>query len=497
MLDSCHPAQRGFVEDPGRRIAALTARGCGKTTGCRARLVRRMLLTPRAKCLYVATTRSQAIDLMWAPLKDVVERTGVDAVFNETRLSCRFPRNGSQLRLVGADDKREIEKLRGLPFHEVDIDEGASYPAQLLEHLLFRIIGPRLGDYGGCLCVVGTPGHVPAGPFYDATRPGSDIARPWSLREAPEYAGWQRWSTHSWTLLDGAPFVQALSNLWREALVEKEANGWSDQHPVWRREFLGQWAADDTENVFKYRPHDENGQPLNQWDPPRDKYGFAVLPEGDWRFVIGMDMGHSDPFALEVFAYLPTDPTLWHVYEFNKRGMYARTIAQVLLGDDLSALLTGGVLGRTGWPEALVADTAGLGEAMLDELRNVYGIRVQAAAKKDKFDAIELSNGDLLDGRVRVLKGSVLEAQMMDLQWSVDDFGHLKENKGQRNDCTDAFVYARRHAFNQFTEAAKVVRPAAGTPQLADLEMAEAEAAEAAPKEDWLADPNFAEEFLN
>lgn len=475
LVAACHPLQQAFVLDPGRRVCARVARGGGKTTAGRCRFIRRMMTTPRAKCLYVATTRGQAEELMWSPLKDTLEKLEIAATFNETKLRCTLKKNGAQLRLVGADDKRELEKLRGLPHHEVGIDEGASYPAQILEHLLFRIIGPRLGDYGGVLWVIGTPGHLLGGPFYDATRTGSEIARPWEERELPEYADWQRWSFHHWALPDGAPYVPEMARLWAAAQVEKEANGWSDEHPVWRREYLGHWAADDTENVYKYRAHDESGEPWNQWDPPRSPQGFAQLPPGEWRFVYGMDMGHSDPFALEIFAYSLTENRLYHVYEFEKRGMYAQTIAQVLLGEKLDTEKPTGAIGVTGWPDGMVADTAGLGDALLDELKNVYGVAIEAAAKRDKFDSIELFNGDLVDGRIRILKGSHLEEQLMSLQWAVDDVGRLKENKGQRNDCTDAAIYARRRAAHQFAEEEPAPRPPRGSAAALNLEQREQE----------------------
>lgn len=448
VLDSCHPKQREFAADPGRRVVALVGRGGGKTTGGRARFLLRMLSTPKARCLYIATTREQAAELMWGPLKDLIEKLGIQARFNETKLRCTFMKNGATLRLVGADNKREIDKLRGQPFHEVGIDEAASYPAQLLEHLVFRIIGPRLGDYGGSLWFIGTPGHILSGPFYDSSRPGSEIHRRWSDRDLPEFADWTGWSFHSWSLQDGGATVPVMARLWTEALLEKSTNAWGDEHPVWRREYLGQWSADNTECVYRYRAFLEDGAQWNQWDPERDKAGFAVLPPGDWQYAYGMDLGHHDPFALEVFAYQLIDPTktLYHVYEFEKRGMYPRTIAELLLGEELNAEQPGGVFGKTGWPGGIVADLAGNGDAILAELQNVYGIRIEPAEKKNKSDSIELFNGDLIDGRIKILKGSRLAEQLLDLQWAVDDFGRVRENKGQRNDCSDAAIYARRVA---------------------------------------------------
>lgn len=462
LLESCHPKQREFVLDPGKRIAALVARGGGKTTGGRARLVRRMLRTPRAKCLYIAVTRVQAEELMWIPLKELCERLGIEATFNETKLRCTFTKNGATLRLVGADNKAEIEKLRGQPFHEVGIDESASFPAQLLEHLAFRVIGPRLGDYDGTLWFIGTPGHFLEGTFYEATRSSSPIHRRWEDRDLPEYDGWIGWSFHSWSVRDGAPYVPAMRRLWEAALIEKERNKWSDHHPVWLREYLGLWAADDTETVFKYRAHLEDGTEWNQWDPERDpRTGLARLPEGitDWRYVYGLDLGAKDPTALVVFAYSPSERTLYQIYGFERTGMYAKTVAQLLIGDELNSDKPSGIIGSTGWPDAMVADTEGLGDMLLDELSNVYGVRLGKAEKKNKHDAIELFNGDLIDGRIKILKGSNLEQQLIHLQWAVDDFGKIKENKGQANHSTDAAIYARSAAHHQFRDDAPEAKP--------------------------------------
>lgn len=453
VISECHPKQRDFVRDPHRRVAALCGRGAGKTTAGRARLVLRLLGTPKARCLYIATTRDQAERLMWAPLKELFEKlgfvAGVDVTYNETKLRVTLKRNGATLWLFGADDKREIDKLRGQAFHEVGIDEAASYPVELLRQLINRIIGPRLGDYGGCIWLIGTPGHVLDGLFYDATRLSSEWHRAYSERDNADYADWKGWSSHAWTLQDGAETIAAMARLWAEALVEKKAQQWSDEAPVWQREYLGRWSADDTENVFKYRPHTSTGEPFNQWDPERiGKLKIGKLPDGfrEWSYVIGIDLGHSDPFACNVFAFAPSDPKrqIFHIYSFERTKMYAQSIAHLLIGEELDHVKPDGILGEIGWPDAMVADLAGNGEAIIEELSNVYGIRIAAAEKRHKFSAIEVVNGDLIDGRLRILKGSLLEKQLLSLQWKADDFGQLKENKAQANHSTDCLVYARR-----------------------------------------------------
>lgn len=455
IAEALHPRQHDFVFDPGRRVSMRCSRGSGKTTAVGARQWMRCLTTPKARCLYIATSRPHAEELLWEPLKEVNERLGLEATFHESKLRMTLRKNGAALRLVGMDDRRALEKLRGLPHHEVTVDEAQSNLPHLLENLLLRVIGPRLGDYGGCLILGGTPSPTLRGPYYEATRPGGDVNRKWEDRDLPEFANWKKWSLHHWTLKDGAPFVPAMRRLWEEALIEKEANGWSDQHPIWRREYMAEWASDDSERVFKYRPHTDDGAEWNQWNPGRDVNGVAILPKGhEWQYVIGMDMGHADPFALSVFAYSPTYSDLLHVYEFGKREMYAKKIAEVLIGAELNHDRYGGVIGAIGWPDGMVADTAGLGGAMLDELAQVYGIKIKPADKKNKFDSIELFNGDLVDGRVKILKGSVLEEQLQDLQWVTDDYGNLKEDKSARNDMTDAAIYARREARHLFEPSA-------------------------------------------
>jgi hypothetical protein len=449
VLDSCHPKQRQFVLDTHRRISVLCGRRAGKTTGFRARAILKMLRIPRARLLYVAETRGHAESLMWNGIKGTLEAIGVEATFNETKLRCTLARNGSQIELIGASDTAEIDKQRGKKFHEVGIDEAASFPRARLENLLQRVIGPALGDYRGVLCLFGTPGHILAGPFYDATRPGSDEHRRYEDRDLDEYDGWKGWSSHSWNVQDGAPFIEEMANTWDEALTEKAANGWSDDNPIWLREWCGKWAADNTENVFKYRPHLEDGTPWNQWDPPRiGPLGFAQLPDtfNDWCHVISMDEGHSDPFACNVFAFSPSDTerNIYHRFSFEKTHLYEQKIAQLLIGEDLNHEHppSTSVIGNTGWPDAMVAD---MGDGPLAELQNVYGIRITPVQKgfKYKFPAVEVVNGDLIDGRLHILKGSPLEQQMMELQWVANEFGVLSENKAQANHSTDTLIYGR------------------------------------------------------
>lgn len=488
VLADCHPFQRAAVLDPAKRYSLLTGRGGGKTTTFRARGVRKLTRKAKAKVLYLALTRPHAEDLMWIPLKETLDKLSIAADFNETKLRCTIRRTGSVYQLSGMDDKREIEKWRGQSFDEMQGDECASVQDKLLDSLVYRIVGPRLGDRDGCIGLGGTPGHILSGLFWEVTRDGGHM----HMRAGTQDDDWKGWVSHWWNLElvsgleDAHEKYPALVALWKEALLEKERNQWTDDNPVWRREYLGLWAADDTENVFRYRA-EVDGVEHNRWDPERvGPLRFGKLPDDlkDIHYAIGMDQGYKDPFACNVFAFSPIDKLrrIFHVFGFEKTQMYARLVAELLIGkDEVERVLAGkgggkpgGVFGVTGWPDAIVADAD---EAWLAELRNVYGISIAKAEKNANYKAgaIELVNGDLVDGRLKVLKDSELERQMLNLQWKVDeDTRMMKEDKAQPNHSTDSAIYARRDIAKLFASepdpSAKVGSGSYTDPQGLDAE---------------------------
>jgi len=458
VADDCHPEQREFVLDPARHVAGLCGRGGGKTVGGRARFIRRLLTTPGANCFYLAKFRDHAERLMWQPLKESFKALGFvagkDVIYNETKLRVTIPRNGATLQLWGADKPGYIEALRGESYHEVGIDEAAIHSNKVLHSLIYAIIGPRLV---GAIWLIGTPGPIPKGMFYDISRRGSKISRLWKDRAA--HPGWKGWSLHKWSLKSAIDATRSrpipkLVELWEIQQEEIASQGLTDDNPLKRREYDGEWAADDTINVFAYRIHDDNGALWNQWDPKREgPLAMAVLPKtfDDWAHVIAIDLGFSDPTAINVFAFSPSDPsrTIYHRWCFEKTEMGPQDLAHKLIGADVNHEKPGGVIGAIGeWPNAMVADSAHqMGAAILKDLGNVYGLRIEPAAKgfRYKIGAIEVVNGDLVDGRLKILKDSELETQLLTLQWAESPrTGEPMERKDQPNHSTDTLVYGRQ-----------------------------------------------------
>ncbi len=434
---------------------------------------------------YAATSADQARDLNWNKLKSACEAYEIrsqvtstvskvpDVSFLDTKMTLTCNRTGSIYRLRGVEDRRDAEKFRGFPQAEFQVDECGSFPPELLEYLVGECVGPRLGEAaalgggrGGCIVLGSTPPKVLRGMFYEVTRYGSARHRPYAKRDAEEYAGWKGFSSHAWTLKDvyeldyARTRYPALVANWEEALIEKAEKQWGDDHPIWRREYLGEWSADNTSTVFQYRAH-VDGKLWNRWEPHGEQYlegllglkkALEALPKDDagkpyeWHHAVAIDDGGGrDPVGVNVFSFAPRDPVkrIIHTYSHEQMGLHLTPLAKLLLGEEKNVERMAGIFGLIGWPDAIVMDT---GENQILEMQNEHHIRIKRAVKKAdyKFGAIELCNGDLIEGRIWIIKGSPLEKQIAALQWKPDEAGNPREDKSQANHSTDCLIYARR-----------------------------------------------------
>lgn len=495
ILDSFHPWQGDAFHDPSKRKAGCIGRGGGKTTLILGQDVIEMAETTKGKWIYACPTLGMAIDLLWEPLKELCSRLGleqgIDCEFKEAPREggkIFYLKTGSRLKLFGADDKKQINLCRGQWFNGVDCDEVGFWPSpEVLDNFVTMVIEPRIGERNGRIGMWSSPGLELRGIFFNATSEGSEEHRPYSKRDLEEYADWmpEQWSSHHWNLADVTgirnegdepdPEVvkryPALVALRRSHLQIFKARSWDEKHPVRRREYDGLWSADNTTTVFQFDPALNLWKPIDvaadatQMNTVQLKQTLTALPKGrTYHFVLAGDKGSpradkkekaegkkraGDPYAFNVFAFAPSDPTrvLWHVYFYERRGMYARPIAQLALGPD-DASPTGckphakpdGILGAIGWPDGMVIDAD---EALIAELSNVYGLRFEKADKRPEYKAgeIELTNGELGAARIRVIENSPLHRQLTGVQWQEQANGALKENPSQANHSTDTLIY--------------------------------------------------------
>lgn len=475
ILDGCSAQQRAFIQDPAKNKSLRCPRRAGKTWAMAAYSTWLGEAFPGSRVLIVSLTLGSTAENYWKQATAGVwtmnnlYRLGLRG--NDTQLTWQHE-NGSRGILRGADTKADIEKLRGATA-EADltiIDECKSFSPAFLDELIRDILRPGLMTRQGTLVLGGTPGLVPTGTFYHATSPSAVTEKsgklfyyniPFSLRGKKPYSEIENprplWSLHSWTILDNP-----VEGQWQFALDLKDSENWDDDHPTWRREYLGEWVNDETGLVYAYAARKEKGNVT--WSPKYDKEKRPVLPpdEGPWHYIWGADFGFEDDFALVVCAYSEQLRELRHVWDFKETHL---TI------DEMAAKFEEAKR-RFGTPTAIVGDAGALGKLVVESLNSMYGIPIVKADKHEKFDHIELLNSDFHSGRIKIIEGTDLEIELMRLQWDLSKdskarlikLGRLREDPKCPNHLCDALLYLWRFSYHHFSRPLPS-KPEVGTPE--------------------------------
>jgi hypothetical protein len=498
IYDGCQSKQRALldsVENGYKYLGLRCPRRAGKTYGFASLALRHGEKHPNSRILIVSLTLKSVRDNYWSGAPGGIfalnEKYGLGLKFNHTYNTWQHE-NGSRGQLVGAETLADIEKIRG-SLAEADIaivDECKSFAPELFLQLLRDVLLPGLMTRDGALAVGGTPGSIPMGMFYEATCPtarteytcpkcekthptcipvGDEASE---LYACPELEKAALWRLHSWTIQDNPR-----SDAWKRALQEKLRNQWPDDHPPWRREYLGEWVTDATDLVYHWANYKDR-QDYVTWRPERTRKNPSGLPVelGPWRYVLGIDLGYVDDTALVLCAYSEVSKELRHVYDFKQPGM---TIDAFM--DEVFS-----VIERFGRPDSIVADTAGGGSKMLIESMNQrYGLGIEPAKKTEKMDHIEMVNSDFSLGRIKIIPGSDLAIELGGLQWDLSReskailsrTGRLKEDPQCPNHLCDALLYLHRYSYHHWSSPPPM-RTTPGTPEwLREMEAAELEKA--------------------
>lgn len=231
----CFDKQIAFINDPEPFATAVCSVRAGKTVACAVDLIRTSLAREGIVCLYITLSRSNAKKIIWPELCRINQEYGLGGKVNETELSITFAvgKSHSTIYCSGAKDKREIEKFRGLALALCYIDECQAFRDYIRE-LVDEVIAKRLFDYAGKLRLIGTPGPVPIGYFYECSV--SD-----------------QWSHHAWTMFDN-PWLPKKSGLSHDEILDRELKrkGVKRDDPSIQRECFGKWAFDPNALVFRY-----------------------------------------------------------------------------------------------------------------------------------------------------------------------------------------------------------------------------------------------------
>lgn len=407
----CFKEQIAFINDPSPFKTAVCSRRSGKTISCAADLISTALAHPRRVSLYITLSRLNAKRIIWGDLLEINRNYRLNATSNESELSLKFP-NGSVIYLSGAKDRSEIEKFRGLAIMKCYIDECQSF-RPYIQTLIDDVISKALFDYNGTLCLIGTPGPVPAGYFYDC-----------SLSK--------EWSHHSWTMFEN-PWLQVKSGKTPKELLERELKrkGISVEDATIQRECFAKWVIDLNALVFRYNAF------IN---------GYRTTPQSaeKWDYVVGVDLGYHDSDAIAVIGWNPKVKDSYLVKEIvnPKQGITE-------LASQLDAVI------KEYDPLKVVMDTGGLGKKIAEEIQRRYAIPVHAAEKTRKFEFIELLNDAMRNKRFYAKADSRFASDCSLIEWDRDEEHpeKLKISEKVHSDICDAVLYAFRESLHWLSEA--------------------------------------------
>lgn len=412
--------QTQFLRDKSPLKVVLCTRRSGKSYAAGLELYAAAYAKPYVSCLYVALTRASAKRIMWKDVLKTIDRErGLKCRYNETDLSVTLP-NGSVIYLLGLDaGEDEKEKALGQKFASVVIDEAASYSIDLNE-LVYGILKPAVADYRGQISMIGTPGNVKRGLYYDLTE-GQDPGDP---------GRWTKmgWSGHRWSAKDN-PHMR---DKWAAEIADLvEGNPRIQETPLFKQHYLGQWVIDDDARVYKF-------------DRSRNLYrgGLPVVPGGGkWHYIVGLDLGFNDATAWTIAAYHDNSKEL-HIVEAWKATKQditdtAEKTRQILSRYDI---------------ERVIVD--GANKQAVEEMRRRHSLPLTIAQKSSKADFIGIMNGDMICGNIKInaeLCGELID-EYDGLVWDTRIADRKVEHPACPNHCADATLYAWRHCYSYLAD---------------------------------------------
>jgi hypothetical protein len=414
----CFKEQVAFIRDPAKYKTAVCSRRAGKTIACAADLLDTALCKPKAASLYITLSRLNAKRIIWSEILEINRQYSLGGIPNETELSIKFP-NRHVIYFSGAKDRTEVEKYRGFPLVKVYIDEAQAF-RPYIESLVDDVLSKSLFDFDGTLCLIGTPGPLPVGYFYNASTS-------------------TKWAKHGWTMLQN-PWLKAKSGKEPIELILSDCQrmGVTVEDAKVQRECFGKWVIDSNSLVFKYNP---------------DINSFTEFASNHTaQYVIGVDLGYDDADAIAVIGWnqaythagAKAEPAInYLVHEETKTKQGITELAERL--DKLITKYN---------PLAVVLDAGGLGKKITEELKKRYALPVKAAEKSRKFEYIELLNDAMRTGKFMARSNGQFAQDCLLVEYDKEKSNGDKFviSDTYHSDIADAVLYAYRESLHWIPE---------------------------------------------
>lgn len=406
LFDSCFDKQRAPILHPSRQKAIITSRRAGKTNTVLRDICIDASENPHSKYAYLALTGDSAVNIVWKELIFINDEHNLGLHLLRDSLLARFP-NGAELTLYGVNDVRWLNRFRGAKYRRIVIDEAGEYTINLRDFIL-QIIRPTLTDQLGTLWLIGTPGHILSGYWYDITRPEEELREP-------------GWMTFQWNIVDNPHIAKQ----WDIELSQMLSDYGTSLYtmPWFIREWMGQWCVDTTDNVYLF-------------DPAKNTTDAYTRSPSD-RFILGVDPGYSDAAGFAVASYSDLHDSIVYVDAFHQKGMLMDAIAGKI--EEYRAAYPG---------IRILGDPASL--RIMSELRERYHIPIENAEKDKKQQAIRVMNNDFARGKIKLKLPECQDyaEEISDLKKRHKKSGEWEEHERQPNDICDAALYAHRACYH-------------------------------------------------
>lgn len=398
-LNENFPAQNAFVNDPSRFIVAQCSRRAGKSNALALKFFRTLEKYPGSQCLYLALTRESALSILWPVLHEINDKYKLGCRFVESKLTMHHP-SGAILRLLGADAKNFIKRIRGIKTPAVGIDEAQDFGTHL-QTLVDDVLTPAMADYKeSWLALTGTAGPVPNGYFFEAT-------------EKQMYG----YSIHKWTILQNPHMPDS------KAFVDeiKAKRGWDDTNPTYRREWLNEWVLDTNSLWVRYNAFHN------------DYISMPDVKPSKYYYIMGVDIGFRDADAIAIIAWSESTKTTYLVEELITKKQditaLAEQIERLRIKYDV---------------DKIVMDAGALGKKIHEELTKRHQIAVEAADKMRKQENVELLNDALRLGQFQAKANSrfAQDSYLVQIDWDKSTPDKIVLKKTVHSDIIDAVLYA-------------------------------------------------------
>lgn len=419
------PAQDAFIDDTSRFLAAQCSRRAGKSNGLALKFFKTLDKYPGSQCIYLALTRESAKSIMWTMLQEFNEKYKLGCKFRDTGLTMTHP-NGAKLRLLGADAKNFIRRIKGIKSPGVAIDEAQDFGMHL-QSLIDDVLTPTIADYiDGWLALTGTPGPVPSGYFFEVT-------------QEKKYG----YSLHNWTILDNPHMPNA-----RQFIADLKAKRqWTDDNPTLLREWMNRWVLDVHSLWIRYNAKTNHYAYLPE-----------VLPNSAYQYIMGVDIGYKDADAIAIIAWSPSTKTTYLVEEVITRKQ------------DITALANQITKLQTKYKvDKIVMDAGALGKKIHEELTRRHQIPIEAADKTRKQENVELLNDALRLGNFKAKEISTFakDSYLVQIDWDKSTPDRIIVKKQPHSDIIDAVLYAYK-ASPAYTYQKPKEQPKYGTKEWAE-----------------------------